>query len=108
MKKSDLLKYFCIVLLVFFFGLILASTNGYYEGQLARKTTLTSEAINRFEQDVKDGKNIDINNYLEDTNHNYNNRFSNTGKLISNKISTLITKGTKKLFKLINKTIESN
>ena len=45
--------------LVLYFG----QATGYYEYKNNQKTTLTEESIKRFEQDIKDGKDINVSNY---------------------------------------------
>ncbi len=108
MKKSDILKVVVLVVIISFLGMIIASTNGYYEGELEQKTILTNEAIDQFEKDVKAGKKIDINNYLENTTRDYDNRFSNTGRYISKKIEDVITTGAKKIFSFIDRAVNTS
>ena len=74
------------------------SGNGYYEYELNKKTTLTKEAILKFEQDIKDGKEIDVNNYLIKENKDYNNKFSNFGRNLSNNIGKVFSEGVKLIF----------
>ena len=64
MKSNNIFKFVFIILILVFLFLIVASQSGYYEYELSRKTKLTDEAIDKFENDVKEGKNIDINNYV--------------------------------------------
>ena len=63
LKSNNIFKFVFIILILVFLFLIVASQSGYYEYELSRKTKLTDEAIDKFENDVKEGKNIDINNY---------------------------------------------
>ena len=100
-----LIKGFCFTLIIVFFVMILASSSGYYEYELSKKTTLTNEAIARFEQDLKDGKNIDIDDYVVKEEKNYDNRISRMGNSISDKINNVVSTGVKYLFKYIEKSI---
>lgn len=100
-----LVKGFCFTLIIVFFVMILASSSGYYEYELSKKTILTNEAIERFEQDLKDGKNIDIDDYVIKEEKNYDNRVSRMGNSISNKIDNVVSIGVKYLFKYIEKSI---
>ena len=59
MKSNNIFKFVFIILILVFLFLIVASQSGYYEYELSRKTKLTDEAIDKFENDVKEGKNID-------------------------------------------------
>lgn len=98
-------KGFCFALVIVFLVMVLASGSGYYEYELSKKATLTNEAILRFEQDLKEGKNIDIDDYVVKEEKNYDNRVSKMGNSISNKISNVISTGVKYLFKYIEKSI---
>ena len=82
---------------IFFLVTILLSVSGYYQTELQRKMILTNEAVERFEEDVKNGKNIDAENYLSSTKKNYDNGFSKTGRLISNKVNEIVSSGVKKV-----------
>lgn len=67
---------------------------------------LTNEAIDNFEKDVQEGKNIDINDYLDMNKKNYDNNFSKGGRYISEKLNNLISSGIEKTLKIIIKAIE--
>lgn len=75
---------------------------GYYKVPEERKVVLTDEAMERFEEDVKNGKEIIAGNYLEKEN-NYNNNLS----LLGVKLSKLIENGFNKLMWLILNELES-
>lgn len=75
---------------------------GYYKVPEERKIVLTDEAMERFEEDVKNGKEIIAGNYLEKEN-NYNNNLS----LLGVKLSKLIESGFNKLMWLILNELES-
>lgn len=89
-----------------FFITVILSVSGYYETELQKKTTLTNEAILQFEKDVEEGKEIDINNYVDINRKNYDNNFTKTGRYISKKIEKIITTGIKQSLKIILKAIE--
>lgn len=106
MKANNIFKFIFIILVLIFFFMIIAGRSGYYEYELSEKRRLTDEAIERFEKDVSEGKNIDIKNYLDSKNKNYNNKVSNMGNDISNTIEKIISKGFRSLFKYLNKQID--
>ena len=97
-----LLLFIVIIFLVMFF----TSSSGYYEYELNKKTNLTQEAIERFEQDVKEGKEIDINNYLVNEKKDYNNKFSNAGLTLSNNIKKIFSEGVKFIFDSIGNLVD--
>ena len=95
------------VLVMLFLGLYISQMTGYYEYTESKKTTLTKSAMERFEQDIKEGKEIKAGNYLEQE-KDYNNKASTLGM----KVSSLIEKGFNKamngLFQEISKAINND
>ena len=67
-KKIDILYYLVknvfICFLVIFLGIYISISNGNSNYKAYRKTELTKDAITRFENDVKNGKNINLKHYL--------------------------------------------
>ena len=106
MKIGNIFKFLMIVLILGFIFLVIASKSGYYEYQLSEKRNMTDEAIARFEKDVKDGKYIDINNYIDNNSVDYNNKISNVGNTLSKTISSAIAKGFSYVFDYLNSQIE--
>lgn len=91
-------KYLIGIIIIVFLVMFFSSSGGYYEYELNKKTNLTKEAIERFEQDVKAGKEIDINNYVVKENKNYDNKFSKAGLTLSNNIKLFFSEGVKFIF----------
>ena len=102
-KKNNSFKFIFITLFVIFVALYISQSTGYYEYEQHQKTVLTDESIKQFEKDVKDGKNIDINNYLTDNNKNYNNKVSSMGMNVSNIIDKAIRTGLNGMMDILNK-----
>lgn len=84
------------VLIILFLGLYISQMTGYYQYTESKKTTLTEDAIKRFEEDIRNGKEINAENYLEQET-DYNNKLSTLGM----KISRLIEKGFNKVMNSI-------
>ena len=103
MKKKPSRHFFrlLIVLFIIFTALLIAMESGYYENQLGKKAELTKEKIAEFEQDIKDGKAIDINNYLDTDSTDYSNKMNKAGVNISSNTEKFMTKGIKQIFKLV-------
>lgn len=97
-KKT--IKYVLIVLISIFLALYFFGNN-IYQNWTVEKKNLTEEQIMKFEQDVKDGKEIDINDYVIKE-KSYDNAITN----INQKISNLIEDGFKKIFKYLLKNID--
>ena len=81
-RKNWFLRILC-VLFVVFLGLYIASISGYYESQVSNKVALTDKAIQKFEEDVLEGKTVDINTYITDENKDYSNKFTDAGDRFS-------------------------
>ena len=59
-KKNNWFKKFLSTAFIIFMGLYISSVSGFYEAKLSNKVALTDEAIKKFEQDVLEGKNVDV------------------------------------------------
>ena len=105
-KGKNVVRFLLLVIVILFFSLYFSMASGYFEYNEGKKTTLTEEAIERFDNDVAEGKEISADNYLEKE-VNYSNRFSKVGM----KLSTYIEKGFNKMmnafFREIEKTVNS-
>lgn len=101
-NKINVFKYSFMILLFSFTTLYIASYNGYYDYTNNKKVILTNEKIKEFEQDILDGKEIDIKDYIV--------KVENNDKRLGLKISLFIEEKTnnliKKTFKLLSKMIE--
>lgn len=104
MKVNHIMKVIFMILIVLFIGLYISQISGYYEYTESKKTTLTKEAIEKFEKDVKNGKEIQAKNYLEEEKE-YNNKASKLGMKVSTVIEKSFNKSMNYLFKEINKAI---
>ena len=94
--KAIIIIIFLLFLFFYFFG------DNIYQSELTEKKDLTIEQIKKFENDVKNGVEIDINDYVVKDKH-YDN---NITKLNSN-ISNFIELGFKKIFQYLIKGIDS-
>lgn len=91
-KLNKLFRYTILVSFVTFFALYLSQSTGYFEYRNSKKVALTNKQIEKFEQDIKEGKTVDIENYIETNNQNYQNTISKTGLTISNLTEKAIRK----------------
>ena len=109
MKKTKIFfRVFFIVCFVSFLTFYISLQSGYYEYNSRRKMTFTKEQIERFESDVKNGNNIDINEYLVNTDKDYQNRISRFTLGISNNISKYMRRGVDIIFNRIGNAIENS
>ena len=103
MKKS--LKYIPILLIISFFGLYIAYQNGYYEKITRDKINLTNQRIEQFEQDIKDGVDVTIDDYLDEE-KDYTTKTSKASLKISSKLENIIDSGIKFIFRKISSIVE--
>lgn len=107
MKKNKLIN---IIGGLFFFSFVviyLLELTGYYEYQNYKKTVLTEEQIKKFENDVANGKEIDINKYLILNEEKYNNTLSKITTKLSSGISVVVQSGVENTFKALSKLVEN-
>lgn len=103
---QNVMKFILIAFFVFFLIVYFSGSGTYYETQLHKKTLFTEEQIKKFEQDVADGKDVSIEDYIDDKTENYSNKTSNAGLFLSKGITSYIKKGIEKTFKMISKFVE--
>lgn len=78
---------FCFLMFV---GLYITSSNGYYETEERKKLVLTEEKIKQFEEDIKEGKQVDVTNYLTVNEKNYDNQISSATFTVSKKVGAIV------------------
>ena len=100
-KRYKIFKYVFVFLFIIFMTLYFSQLTGYYEYRNYQKMVMTEEQIKQFEQDIKDGKEVDIKDYTVNTVRNYENSFSNLGLNLSKLISGVVENGVIKLFSSI-------
>lgn len=106
MEKKNKINWFKIVICLFFIAYIslyILNLSGYYDGSIRRKVELTEEQIRQFEEDVANGENVEITDYLEGQNKDYTNNASRLGYTISKNIDSFLNKGIKDIIDVIGK-----
>ena len=71
------------------------------------KKEATEEQIKKFEEDIKNGKNVDISNYVINENKDYTTNFTNDVYSVSLKVEKTIDKIVKFIFNEIGKNINN-
>lgn len=92
-KKSNWFMRILLISFIIFIGLYIASISGFYEAKISDKVALTDEAIKQFEQDIIDGKVVDLNTYITEDNKDYSNAFTKTGDKVGDAVEKIITDG---------------
>lgn len=93
MKTKNFLFKILFVFFLVFMALYIALESGYYDIKMGRKATITEEKLKEFEQDVKEGKEIDIKDYLTKDYTDYSSKVSRFGSKIGTSLDKLIDGG---------------
>ncbi len=98
-----------LIIVIILFGIYLATyyamASGYYEYKEYNKMIMTEEAMARFEQDIKEGKDITIDDYITASNKDYSNKISDLGLKAGESLETFVTKGLGNFFKVLSKLV---
>ena len=78
------------ILFAIFMTLYISQATGYYDYEQYKKVSITKDKISQFEQDVRDGKEIRVENYLDNVQIDYNNKVSKTGLKLSSTIKKYV------------------
>ncbi len=97
-KKNNIFISIITLLFIIFLGLFIASKSGFYEAKVNKASLLTSDAIERFEKDIEDGKPIDLEKYIENDNYDYSNAFTKAGEKIAKVTEEVFSGGIKDIW----------
>ena len=103
MKGKNIFRFITIILFILFISLYIGQATGYYKYN-NKKNILTKGAIKKFEKDVKNGKKVDMKNYLEEE-KNYSNSFSKIGLATSKAIEVSFNKILVFMFKQVEREV---
>ncbi|MBQ8891694.1 MAG: hypothetical protein IJ068_02385 [Bacilli bacterium] len=103
MKK--IISYIPIMIIILFLGLFFSYQNGYYDKYMKDKIDLTNQSIEQFEQDIKDGKDVLLEDYLQKET-SYATKTSTASLKVSNKLEKIINNGIKYIFRKISSVVE--
>ena len=102
-KKNKPNWFFKILNLLFliFICLYVALESGYYESKIAKKTAMTEESIKKFEQDIKENKPIDLEDYTYVEHKDYGNHTTDAAIYIGSKVEKFMSSGINDLFDIL-------
>lgn len=106
MKNKKIGKFFITLLIMIFLCSYFIELSGYYEYNLQGKKNLTEAQIKQFEQDVKEGKNIDINEYLKEDKIDYSNKLTRTTSEASIKLNDYLKNILSNTFKILERFVK--
>ena len=107
MKGKNVVRIVIFTLLILYSTLYVTQALGYYEYSNSKTNALTSDAIKKFESDVKSGKSIKTSDYIKKDN-DYNNKLSKSGLAISGFIEDIFDKVMGFIFNEINKAVDDS
>ncbi len=81
------------VLFLLYLSITIAINTGYYEAKLSEKTTITNEAMKRFEEDIRNGRDVDITDYITEIHQDYSNQTTRAGAFFSSTVESFMSKG---------------
>jgi len=87
LKLNKLIKVTSFFIIVIFFCTYFIEKTGYYEYKLQNRKILTEKEMEKFENDIKEGKEVDIKDYLNSTNIDYSNKLTRTTSNINLKLN---------------------
>ena len=103
MDKKKILKAIFIVLFLSFIIAYVIENSGYYEYNLRNKTVLTKEAMEKFEKDISEGKDVSIEDYVVNTSTDYTTKLTRGTNKVSVKVNDVLKKGIESVFKVLGK-----
>ena len=104
MKNNSGLFWWALgILFVVYLGYLMALESGYYQSKVEQKTILTEEKIEEFEEDIKNGKELDIKDYVVSDYKDYSSPLSKAGQKISLGVENFITKGIGEFVSVVSK-----
>lgn len=106
MKPSKILKTLIYLIIITFLFSYSIEKSGYYEYNLQQKKNLTAKEIKQFEEDIKNGKEIDLNTYLKSNTKDYTSNLTNTTSKLSIKLNKYLKKTIHNTFNIIEKLIK--
>ena len=103
MKKKKTNWFFKMLgaLFLLFVSLYIALESGYYEAKTAKKTAMTEASIEKFEQDIKEGKPIDLESYTYVEHKDYSNNTTDAAIFIGSKVEQFMSTGINDFFNIV-------
>ena len=87
-----------LFLLIAFTALYVSEATGYYEFEQHKKVEMNKVKIEQFEEDVRNGKDINVKDYIDEVDVSYENVISTVGYTLSEKIGDIVEGGLEATF----------
>ncbi len=102
-KKNNWFLKIIGVLFVIYLSLTIAINTGYYEAKVNEKTVVTEENMRKFEEDVKNGREVDIKDYISDTTKDYASNTSKAGIKVASVVEKFMAEGINEMIDVLKK-----
>ena len=99
-------KIVILLLFIIFVTLFFASYTGYYDYENRKTKILTEQQMQKFEEDVKNGVNLDLENYIVKPTKDYQSVLSKFGSKTSKTVSTIVSSSVNYTFDFLIKFVE--
>lgn len=104
--NKKIFKLVFVLLFMFFIIAYVIEETGYYEYKLQNKTILTNEAMTQFEKDLKEGKDVTMEDYVVSTEKDYTSALTRGTNKVSIKVNKVLKKGIEGIFKVLGNFVE--
>ena len=91
-KKKNIYLRILGILFMLYLSLMIAIDAGYYEKIMGEKTVITEEKMKEFERDIKEGKDVELYDYIKEE-KDYSNIFTKSGYNISHAVENIMGHG---------------
>ena len=105
MKQKRFFKFLIMMLIFVFLCSYFVEVGGYYEYHLSYKKRMTEEQMKRFESDIREGKNVDMNDYLDSNVNDYSNLLTDKTSDINLKLNEYLKNFFSNVFKVLEKLV---
>ena len=102
-KKFNIWWFLFSIFFLSFTALTIAYESGYYEANVSRKSQITNEKLKEFEEDIKNGKEIDIKNYVDNDYIDYSSKMSKLGNNLASGIDNFMESGLTNFFEFLGR-----
>ena len=107
MTKKKIFKIIFMCLFLSFVVSYIIEKTGYYEYNLQNKMIMTTEAMEKFEKDVSEGKDVRREDYLVSTDKDYSSILTKGTNKVSMKVNNMLKKGIEGVFKVLSSFVEN-
>lgn len=106
MSKKKIAKYLFIIFFGLFIIFYIIEKSGYYEYNLQKKTYMTNESMDKFEKDIKDGKDVLMEDYVVSTEKDYTTRLTHETNKITTSVNKVLKNTIEDFFKILGSFVE--